>query len=811
METKLNTVQIIRADDDFAFLENDTLQSYDYRFNFIATKSTLAETGANQLVIRLYKNNPKNIPRLSIFRSADSAEVMNITNLDGDKLVKNIQRRAFGAVGQISAARADHLLESYHNLPFVVSTFNQGIAYAPVDYDVKTGLRNSVYETSKTLDQQRLNDDKTYSQLSREMLMDQMIDPAESIARIYSADTPFESNNGLTGEYQSTSTLNFLQQQKEMVSSLLSSNVVGPITSETAQSYDITQRDNIRVHVKQSIPSTLVEHEDFYVLVSVYDVAGTLVQEFVKYVEHKKHLTFFERIRLAPKFSAVENTDGTVSFTLQQTDRFGTGVRIYKTVFPDTLEPSYISQELVGNYDVAYGEQKRLTINLPSYGLVLLRAISYDKNGDFGADFSSQVLRLETNGFNEDSDGAALAGEFISLQSKYILGGLELIIADIPDGTVIVKLLKTNIDIDPNKEEIIHCFFVGGLGKNASYCYVDKNIDEYRSYRYRCLITDTLGQEYFSSAVEEIYYRPITEPYASVTVTDPIVTPIQTSDQAAAKYDVTFTVGYAINKTLEDNVKQFLVNQGLIEYHNASIDSNRLKQLLMTKVELRDLGTNEKFFLTFTDSSFRQSSTNFGLLATPSRYVYELTTYFRSPNTLLAASTVTKNSTHRIVTSVGGISDPTYTYKPMVYDHPFALLQGSLPKSSGDEFVSRYGLNQLDFGYITSIDYVPVDLRKPLPSVTGLRAVMFNSQNVQLMWSVNGNQGPISHFIIRRLNVGTGKVDIIGKAHGINVQNSYSFLTPIRYTETGVFRYIITMQYFDLSLSPDYTSNEVVY
>ena len=53
METKLNTVQIIRADDDFAFLENDTLESYTYRFNFVVTKSTLQETKANELVIKL--------------------------------------------------------------------------------------------------------------------------------------------------------------------------------------------------------------------------------------------------------------------------------------------------------------------------------------------------------------------------------------------------------------------------------------------------------------------------------------------------------------------------------------------------------------------------------------------------------------------------------------------------------------------------------------------------------------------------------------------------------------------------------------
>jgi len=107
-------------------------------------------------------------------------------------------------------------------------------------------------------------------------------------------------------------------------------------------------------------------------------------------------------------------------------------------------------------------------------------------------------------------------------------------------------------------------------------------------------------------------------------------------------------------------------------------------------------------------------------------------------------------------------------------------------------------------------NYVDLDLHKPRASLTALRAFLFNSRNIQLTWSVNGDQAAVSHFIIRRMNVDTGKLDVVGKAHGINVQNSYSFIDPMRYTERGVFRYIITMQYFDMTLSSDYTSNEVV-
>jgi hypothetical protein len=184
-----------------------------------------------------------------------------------------------------------------------------------------------------------------------------------------------------------------------------------------------------------------------------------------------------------------------------------------------------------------------------------------------------------------------------------------------------------------------------------------------------------------------------------------------------------------------------------------------------------------------------------------------LTTYIRDPKTLLQSIVETGFSTPR---GNGSKTSPSYTYVPFNVDNPYGLLTGTLPKKDGSEFVSQYGIDQLAIAAVGSIVEAPVNLIPPVPTINSLRVFIYNSENVEITWSVNGTQDEISHFIIRRENITTSKIDLIGRAHGINVQNAYSFIDPIRYTETGIFRYVITMQYTDMSLSSDYFTNEVV-
>jgi hypothetical protein len=796
VEVKINTVQVITATDDFASLEEATSSKYLYRFNLQISKTAAINSNATILVLRAYRENPKNAVPLSVF--SQDTQVLNVLNQNSAQLVKNIQKRAFNITSKIISTRDSFIAKQPYTLKDLIARFNHGVGYTVITDDTKTAIRNEAYTAANTVDQQPLNEDRSIAQLSKELLNQYKTDPADSIKRIYAANTAYQTNNGLIGAFADKQG----NVEAMIASSLMTTNNVESVFEARLQTYSVVERDVITIHPEFVFLAETIETQDFYLMFSLYDLQNNLVQEFVKLVRHKTNVTRLQRAILPPDFSITKLGGGQLSITVQQKDPHGTGVKIYKTIYNASVKTRNNVQEIVGNFDLPAGETRVFRVQNTDAGLLLFRALSYNANSDVSSDFSSQIIEVEPS-----EAVITKSNVYISIHPEYNREGLKVILAEIPDDIAFLELYRTNITNDPYSETLLTTFFIGGQGGNASYAYLDTVLDRYKSYRYRCVLIDIKGQRLESSGMVEFTYLPQTQDYATATATSPIVTPIQLPGSSTQYFDISFNVSYAITNKLEDNVKQFLINQGLIEYFGGDIKRERLKDLLVTKVELRDLETNDKLFMGYIDNSYLQSTTKYGPLNRSSRYIYELTTYVRNPATLLQAVELNGTSTPR---TNGKLTPPTYTYVPYNVNNPYGLLTGTNPKKSGDEFVTQYGFDQLEFAEITGIDYINVDLKSPSPSINNLKANVFNSKNVDLTWSVNGDQSNISHFILRRQNVETGKLDLIGKAHGINTQNNYLFTDTIRYTDSGVFKYIITMQYFNLNLGPDYTSNEVV-
>lgn len=796
MEVKINTVQVIATTDDFASLEEATSVKYLYRFNLQISKTAVENSAAIMLVLRAYRENPKNAVSLSVFNK--DMQVLNILNQNSAQLVKNIQKRAFNVTTNIATARNDVLAKQTYTLKELIQRFNSGVGYTVIADDPKTAIRNEAYAAANTVNQQPLNEDRSLAQLSKELLDQYKTDPADSIKRVYAASTAYETNNGLIG------TLHGYQNNVEamIAASLMTTNNEQSISEARLQTYSVAERDVITIHPEFIFPTEAIETQDFYMMFSLYDLQNNLVQEFVKLVKHKTNVTRLQRATIPPDFTISKLGGGQLSFTLQQKDPNATGVRIYKTCYNSSVKTQSTTQNIVGNFDLPAGETRVFVVQNTDAGLLLFRALSYNANSDVSSDFTSQIIEVEA--------GEAIitkANVYVSMHHEYNREGLKIVLEDMPDNIAFLQLYRTNITIDPYAETLLTTFFVGGQGGNASYAYLDTSLDRNKSYRYRCILTDIKGQQIESSGMIEFVYTPQAQDYAAINVSSPIITPTQLPGSSTQYFDVGFNVSYAITNKLEDNVKQFLINQGLIEYFGGDIKRERLKELLVTKVELRDLETNDKLLMGYIDGNYVQSTTKYGLLDRSSRYIYELTTYVRNPSTLLRSIVLSGSSTLR---TSGKLTPPTYSYIPYNVNNPYGLLTGTNPQKSGDEFVTQYGFDQLEFAEITGINYINVDLKPPAPSINNLKANVFNSKNVDLTWSVNGDQSNISYFIIRRQNVATGKLDLIGRAHGINTQNNYLFTDTVRYTDSGVFNYIITMQFFNLNLSPDYTSNEVV-
>ena len=796
MEVKINTIQVIAANDDFALLEEATSTYYVYRFNLQISKTAAINSNATSLIVRAYKEDPKNAVPLSVFDQ--KTQVLNILNQNADQLIKNIQKRAFNITTNITNTRNNTLAKQDYTLKTLIDYYNQGVGYTMISNDPKPAVRNEIYAASNTIDQQPLKEDRSIAQLSKELLNQYQIDPAAAITSVYSVNTAYETNNGLIGKFNGDKKSNI---ETLIASSLLANNATN-IPEPRLQAYSVSDRDIINIHVDFLFPAETIETSDFYTMFSIYDLENNLVQEFVKFVRHKTNITRLQRARIPPEFTITKLTGGLLTVTVKQVDPHGTGVKIYKTVYNPTSKLNSTSQEVVGNFDLPANEIRMFNIQNTDSGLLLYRALSYNASSDTSSDFASQIVEVEASEVTSTKSNV-----YIGIASEYTREGIKLILSDISDDVAFLELYRTNLTTDPYKETLLTTFFIGGQGSNASYAYLDTSLDSYKTYRYRCASIDMKGQRFESSGMNEFVYLPQTQDYATITTTSPIVTAIQQPGSSTQYYDVSFNINYAITNKLEDNVKQFLINQGLIEYFGGDIKSERLKDLLVTKVELRDLETNDKLFMAFIDESYLQSTTKYGLLNRSSNYVYELTTHVRNPATLLQSVILTGTSTPR---TNGKLKPPSYTYVPYNVSNPYGLRTGTNPKISGDEFATLYGLDQLEFGDITGINYISIDLKPPAPSINNIKASVFNSKNVDLTWSVNGDQSHISHFIIRRQNVATGKLDLIGKAHGINTQNNFLFTDTIRHTDSGVFNYIITMQYFNLNLSPDYTSNEVV-
>lgn len=804
MEIKLNTIQAANSQDNFAFLESVDDLYYYYNFKLNVFKSAVASLNANSLTLRTYLRDPKNEVSLSIFKQPAN-QTLSLLNLNGSQLVNNIKRRNFDVLNAITKTRQDYLTKNSYSLTDLINKYNNGVKYVLIDpQNTKKSIRNLVFNSALTIPQDLLREDRTVQQLSSELMHQYKIDAAEAIKRIYSTRTAYESNNGTASSFVLTGKN---KVEDLIVSNLLSKNLDGELPAPIVQTYNIKERDMVEIVFGMKIPISLVGHNDFYAMFSIYDINNQLVQEFVRFVPHKNNLAIFQRVKVPPTITIQKSYAGHLSVFMQQLDPHASGVKIYKTVYNPTGNNDAAVQEFVGSYDLEYGQAKVFELENNSCGLIVFRAVSFSTTGTSSSDFTSVLIEVFPNDVN-NTITQTKQNTFIKLKEQYVAGGLNLVISEFSSEIAYVNVYKVDITENNYAEEtLLTTIMIRGNGSLATYAYLDTNVQSYRKYRYTCELVDIKGQLYTSSTNLELYYRPVNQSYATVTIGSPVVTSVQYPGNSTQYYDVTFDITYAITNKLEDDVRSLLVSQGLINYYGGDIDRNRLRQLLTTKIELRDTNTNDIYFLGFYDTRFVQSTTTFGLLNKSSSYVYVLTTYIRDPKTLLQSIVETGFSTPR---GNGSKTSPSYTYVPFNVDNPYGLLTGTLPKKDGSEFVSQYGIDQLAIAAVGSIVEAPVNLIPPVPTINSLRTFIYNSENVEITWSVNGTQDEISHFIIRRENITTSKIDLIGRAHGINVQNAYSFIDPIRYTETGIFRYVITMQYTDMSLSSDYFTNEVV-
>lgn len=784
MQVKLRALSVLSLPTDFLTLEEINSKGFSYLLSVNINKELVKSSRAASLVVRTYRTNPKNSFSTSVLSSTDNnSSVSGLSGVSSTSLVRSIQSRAIATSTKISQTRNDYLTTDSYGIQDLITKFGTGISYIKEGTNFSSGVKNSVFASTGESAGVRLEADTTIPQLCLEAISNQKQDPASLVSqRVWARPTALQTNNGTPSQ--------FSRPINPVASSLVASPTVSqPPTNPTVLARSKSELTVVEIELPLFFYETAIGTDDFFLLVSLLDGNGVLIQEEVGFVKHKTNQAILTRVQVPPSFQINRRQDGLLVASVKQMDRYATTVTLFKTEMDNTPR-----QEVVSVVSVPFPEERTIIIPDTSQSTTLYRAVAYNDLG-IGGVFSGQVL--------EPTATSDTRFKFISLRSKITDTGLNLSISSLPENTSVVSLFREEI----GKEEEVRLvdFLVAGGASTNQLTFLDTNLVPWKSYRYFCELTDTSGNIVPTNASVEIVYRPKTRDYAAVSVTTPTVTTVQLPGNNTQFFDVSFQVSYAMTKKLEDGVREFLLGQGLLEYYGSDIQRENLKDLLITKVELRDLETNDVSFLGYVDGTFVQSTTKYGLLSKPSSYQYELTTFVRTPDTLLSSVEITKQSTPR-----NNGADKEYSLVPFNSLHPFGLLTGTNPKKSGNEFTNLIGLQQFDFGDVTDVSYLQVELKPPSPSINNQRASVFNKKLVEVSWSINGEQEQISHFIVRRQNVVTGEMDLSGVVHGINSKNSYLFVDEVRLTETGLFRYIITPQFFkNMILGTSVQTNDV--
>ena len=169
MEIKSNTTQIITANDNFASLEDISINHYLYQFSISVNKPTIFAMNANQLIVRTYQDNPKSSVALSIFDKANN-QTLNILNQGSANLINNIKNRSNKAFVGISGTRKSYLTYHCHSLEYFVQKFSNGTGYSVIGTAEDIAIKNNIYSVPSSINQEQLNEDRAPSQLNIELL-----------------------------------------------------------------------------------------------------------------------------------------------------------------------------------------------------------------------------------------------------------------------------------------------------------------------------------------------------------------------------------------------------------------------------------------------------------------------------------------------------------------------------------------------------------------------------------------------------------------------------------------------------------------
>lgn len=549
--------------------------------------------------------------------------------------------------------------------------------------------------------------------------------------------------------------------------------------------------------------------DQFYLLFQLHNAAGLEMDSTSLLVKHSRNVAIASLPVIPPSLSATPCV-GYNRLELKQLDKNGAGVIIYRKVVDlqtATLDNGFVQ---VAKFPIRQGDGTRwYEDRFSSLKPVIYRAVAYNREEFKSSEFSSAMC-TPVKKFLSVRSRAEHRKNFLSVHAKITGRSIQLELNDVPPSVLAMKVFRRDLTLSQSVEEaeqVGNSILMPELPTSDMRFYVtDFSLVERRDYEYLVKLIYRDGIETWANPPVQIRYSP---------VTDGILTTISSPMRVAnigMEQDIQFTLTTTVTDGKIDQVQKAMARQGILGFFQDDIVNNRealqslvayhIKRTNLTTSEVEDMGI-------FMGSDFSDRTQGAGKGVKPvkvgNEYEYEIVTYFRSSQTLLATFERTVEDTTN--------PDKTYTYSPMKWQNPVTLREGNLV--SPESLRRNHATSEFSASTVGSVIHLRLSLAESTPLVQNATASSIGVGKVMVQWELKGNAKEIDHFLVTREEL--GMVTVAGKAHALSDSRTVQFVDSFNgksadkrgYYE-GAVAYTITPVLFDYSLGVPVKTQQII-
>lgn len=556
-------------------------------------------------------------------------------------------------------------------------------------------------------------------------------------------------------------------------------------------------RTTIDIIETVDIPIGLLQLDTFFFILQLIDKNGIEIQSINISVPHSKNISNLEIPVHPPKLVVLQTgIPGKNIIQVKQVDKNATGVALYRKEIKTGIPITDSSYTFIGDISITSDQDfQRIEDFVNNYNTVIYRAIPFNSSRMMSSEFDTAGVQGIKRRKSEKYDKRQ---NFVSIVGEIVNGAISLEIRDIPPGVCLVSLLRRNLTIrEKNFSVIVKPFLITNEEYGAPLFATDNNVQENRIYEYQVELLYPDGNKDIGANNLIIKYEPITANIVETTVSKPNVI------QSGVDLDVQFELNSSLTSTDLDYIQKTLKNQGLLDYYQDGIlsEKEKLQSIIAYGIKRANLTTGElEDFGIVADTNF--SDKKYGPvksvkpLQAGNEYRYFITTYFRKTETTLENVERTVQVSQNIF----------YTFKPSKWLHPLTLKNGNITTEASRK--KNHSQTAFSFGAVGSIATVNVSLADVLPSVVEASAQKFGKNSNIIRWRVQGQVTKIDHFIIILEMIGMRTV--VGKCHNISESNYFQFIDVLENGEKGKLTYYIVPVFYDFVRGTEVSTNEVI-